>query len=268
MTHKSLVALLSLLLCACTSGPFKINQSGHVAEVVDERPKTATRKTGFQVLIIPSGAVSTSVISDKASSAGGILGSMIVGPIAGFAGSMAGSTAASHAVSEAEAKATLDEERQDMVQAVSNANLPVDFAKRIADQLSRCGIDTAIYSQTLDANKANWMQSNLNLPASFTEQAAPYRFFMQVGVTTLQVRSGLKDNTLEGAAYIRVYETRSLRQIGRYAGNTGKTGSVTLQQFNAAESDRIRELTQAAQGVSQYLASRTGTDICSIMRKF
>ncbi len=268
MNQKTFTTLLSLLLCACTSGPFKINQSGHAAEVVDERPRTVVHKTGFQVLIIPSGAVSTSVISDKAGTAGGILGSMVVGPIAGLAGSLAGSTAGSHAASEAEAKATLKEERQDMVQAVSSANLPVYFASRIAEQLNGCGIDTVIYAQTLDTNKANWSQSNLNLPAGFTEQAAPYRFFIQAGVTSVQVKSGLKDNTLEGAAYVRVYETRSLRQIGRYADNTGKTGSVTLQQFNAAEPDRIRELAQAAKGVSQYLASGIGTDICSVMRKF
>ena len=96
--HKPfyLHALLLLCLTACTSGPLKINQSGQVADVVDTAPRSAPKKGTFRVLIIPSGAITTSVISDKTSTAGGILGSMVVGPIAGLAGSLAGSTAGSH----------------------------------------------------------------------------------------------------------------------------------------------------------------------------
>ena len=269
--HKRtyLFALLLVCLTACTSGPLKINQSGHMAEVVDTRSLTApSRKISYSVLVIPSGAVATSIVSDKAGTAGGILGSMIVGPIAGLAGSLAGSTAGSEAVSKAEASATLKENRQDVVQAISAANLPLDFATRLVNQLNQCGIDASIYSQTLDAEKSTWPKDNLNLPADFPQQAAAYRFFMQAGVTTLQVKTGLRDDTLEGSAYVRVYETHSLRQMGRYTESTGKTGSITLNQFNASEPARIRELSQAAKGVSQYLASGIGTDICSIMRKF
>lgn len=268
--HKPfyLHALLLLCLTACTSGPLKINQSGQVADVVDTAPRSAPKKGTFRVLIIPSGAITTSVISDKASTAGGILGSMVVGPIAGLAGSLAGSTAGSHVASQAEASATLKENRQDVVQAVSAANLPVYFSNRIAEQLNNCGIDAVIYPQALDTDKATWFQSNLNLPADFPQYAAPYRFFLQAGMTSIQVKNGLTDNALEGAAYVRVYETRRLRQIGRYSDNTGKTGSVTLNKFSASEPERIQELSQAAKGTAQYLASGIGTDICSIMRKF
>ena len=70
--HKPfyLHALLLLCLTACTSGPLKINQSGQVADVVDTAPRSAPKKTTFRVLIIPSGAITTSVISDKTSTAG------------------------------------------------------------------------------------------------------------------------------------------------------------------------------------------------------
>ncbi len=273
MTRKTTLTTFSLfVLCtsigACTSGPLKINQSGQVADVVETSPRMPPPKTRFRVLVIPSGAISTSVVSDKAGTAGGILGSMVVGPIAGLAGSLAGSTAGSHAASQAEASATLKENRQDIVQAVSAANLPVYFSARIADQLNNCGIDAVVYPQALDTDKANWFQSNLNLPADFPQQAAPYRFFLQAGMKSIQVKNGLSDNTLEGAAYVRVYETRRLKQIGRYSDNTGKTGSVNLNKFTASEPERIQELSQAAKGTAQYLASGIGTDICSIMRKF
>jgi hypothetical protein len=273
MTKKTpLTIIVCLTLCsaisACTSGPLKINQSGKSAEVIEVSPKQALPKAQFSVVIIPSGAITTSVISDKASSAGGILGSMVVGPIAGLAGSFAGSTAGSHAASQAEASATIKEDRQDVVQAVRAANLPIYFSTRLADQLNNCGIKAELYPQALDTEKANWFESNLNLPADFPQQAVPYRFFLQAGMTSIQVKNGLTDNTLEGSAYVRVYETRRLKQIGRYSDSTGKTGSVTLNKFTASEPERIQELSQAAKGAAQYLASGIGTDICSIMRKF
>jgi hypothetical protein len=267
-TLPLILLFASALLAACTSGPLKINQSGQTAIVVDSVPTAPASKTGFKVLIIPSGAVSTSVISDKAGTAGGIVGSMIVGPIAGLAGSLAGSTAGSHVTSEAEANVTLNESRQDISQAVSDARLPAIFSADIATQLSHCGIDAAIYPQTLEANNSSWFKNNLTLPANFPEEATPYRFFLQAGIQSIRVRNGLVDNTLEGAAYVRVYETRSLRQIGRYADQTGKSGSVTLKNFTARESVRIEELTKASRDVTRYLASGIGRDICSIMRNF
>jgi len=255
-------------MSACTSGPLKINQSGQSAEVIDTSPTQGQPKTQFSVMIIPSGAITTRVISDKASMAGGILGSMVVGPIAGLAGSLAGSTAGSHAAAQAEASATLKEDRQDVVEAVRAANLPVYFSTRLADQLNRCGIQAVVYPQALDSDRVNWFESNLNLPGDFPQQAAPYRFFLQAGMTSIQVKNSLTDNTLEGSAYVRVYETRRLKQIGRYSDRTGQTGSVSLYKYNASEPERIQELSQAARGVAQYLASGIGTDICSIMRKF
>lgn len=273
MTKKrTFPTLTGLILCtalsACVSGPFKINQSGRVAEVLDSAPKPAPQKTHFTVMIIPSGAITASIISDKTGTAGGVLSSMIIGPIAGLAGSFAASTAGSHAASQAEAKATLKEEQQDVLQAVKDANLQVFFSNRMADQLKNCGIDAVIYPQTLETDQANWFQKNLQLPGDFPQQVAPYRFFLQAGVTSLQIRSGLSDNTLEGGAYVRVYETSTLRQIGRYSERSGQTGSMTLHQFTAKEAERIQELSLAAKGIAQYLANGIGTDICSIMRKF
>jgi hypothetical protein len=64
------------VVSACVSGPFKINQSGKPADVVDDRPQRPVRQATYQVLVIPSGAVETSYISDKTSTIGGFISTL------------------------------------------------------------------------------------------------------------------------------------------------------------------------------------------------
>ena len=267
----SLNALLTVALCSilsgCVSGPFKINQSGQSADVIDETTAQPIRQLPYQVLIIPSGAVKTSYISDKTSTIGGFLGSIVVGPVAGVVGGLAGSTAGSAAASHAEETASKNVDSQDVAQAIAPVNLPVYFAQKLALQLKTCGITSAIYPETLESTRINWTESHLALPAGFRERAAPYRFFMQVGVTNVKLRSGLKDDTLEGDAFVRVYESRSLKQIGRYAYSSGTTGSVTLRHYSKSP-QQASELAQASKSVTQYLVSGIATDMCAIMKKF
>lgn len=267
-THTLLAFALCFSLSGCVSGPFKINQSGKSADVVDENATRPVRQAAYQVLIIPSGAVKTSYISDKTSTIGGFLGSMVVGPIAGVVGGLAGSTAGSAAASHAEETASKDVDSQDVAQAIAPANLPVYSAQKLAVQLKGCGINAEIYPETLEQTKTNWNESHLTLPSGFREYAAPYRFFIQVGVTSIKLRSGLKDDTLEGDAFVRVYETRSLKQIGRYAYNSGTTGSVTLTHYSKTSPQQATELAQASKAVTQYLVSGIGTDMCTIMKRF
>ena len=274
MSKKStyLNALHAIALCSilsgCVSGPFKINQSGKAADVIDENAAQPIRQVPYQVLIIPSGAVKTSYISDKTSTIGGFLGSMVVGPVAGVVGGLAGSTAGSAAASHAEESASKNIDSQDVAQAIAPVNLPVYFAQKLAIQLKTCGINSAVYPETLEPTKVNWTETHLALPAGFRERAAPYRFFMQVGVTNVKLRSGLKDDTLEGDAFVRVYESSSLKQIGRYAYSSGTTGSVTLQHYSKTSPQQASELAQASKSVTQYLVSGIATDMCAIMKKF
>ena len=263
-----LTLVMSLLLSACVSGPFKINQSGHSADVVDTRPQQAVRPVSYQVLIIPSGAIKTSYISDKTSTIGGFIGSMVVGPVAGVVGGLAGSTAGSAAASNAEEAASKNVDSQDVAQAIGPANLPVYFAHKLADQLKGCGIDATVYSETLEPSQVNWSETHLNLPAKFSQDVSPYRFFLQAGVTQISLRSGLKDDTLEGAAFVRVYETRSLKQIGRYSYKSGTTGSITLEHYSKTSPQQASELAQASKAVTQYLVSGIATDMCSVMKRF
>ncbi len=269
-THaKTLLAFtLCLSLSGCVSEPFKINQSGKSADVVDGSPPEPVRQAPYQVLIIPSGAVKTTYISDKTSTIGGFLGSMVVGPVAGVVGGLAGSTAGSAAASHAEETASKNVDSQDVAQAIAPVNLPVYFAQKLAIQLKTCGINAALYPETLDPTRINWNEAHLTLPAGFKESAAPYRFFMQAGVTSMKLRSGLKDDTLEGDAFVRVYESRSLKQIGRYAYSSGTTGSVTLHHYSKTSSQQASELAQASKAVTQYLVSGIGTDMCTIMKRF
>jgi outer membrane lipoprotein SlyB len=266
---KALFAFVIILsLSGCVSGPFKINQSGKSADVVDESATPPTRQVPYQVLIIPSGAVKTSYISDKTSSLGGFLGSMVVGPVAGVVGGLAGSTAGSAAASHAEETASKNIDSQEVAQAIAPVNLPVYFAQKLAVQLKACGINSGIYPDTLEPTKTNWSDSHLTLPSGFRESVAPYRFFIQAGVTGIKLRSGLVDDTLEGDAFVRVYETRSLKQIGRYAYNTGSTGSITLHHYSKASPQQAAELAQASKAVTQYLVSGIATDMCAIMKRF
>lgn len=258
----------SLLATACVSGPFKINQSGKPAEVVDTRPPQDVRKVSYQVLIIPSGAIKTSYISDKTSTVGGFIGSMVVGPVAGVIGGLAGSTAGSAAASNAEEAASKNVDSQDVAKAIGPANLPVYFSQRLTEQLKGCGIDATLYPDTLEPTQINWSETHLNLPAIISQDAAPYRFFLQAGVTQINLRSGVKDDTLEGAAYVRVYETRSLKQIGRYSYKTGTTGSVTLDHYSKTSPQQAAELAQASKAVAQYLVSGIATDMCAVMKRF
>ena len=267
-TPRLVSVILSILITGCVSGPFKINQSGKAAQVVDDRPQQTVKPTNYQVLIIPSGAVETAYISDKTSTIGGVIGSMVVGPVAGLVGSLAGSTAGSAAASNAEESASKNIDSKDIAQAISAVNLPVYLSQKLADQLKKCGIESAIYPETLDPQSIKWTQSHLVLPSSFKESAAPYRFFLQAGVVNMKLRSGLKDDTLEGAAYVRVYETHSLKQIGRYRYNSGTTGSVTLHHYSKTSPQQTNELAQAAKAVTQYLVSGIATDMCTIMKRF
>ena len=263
-----LTIAFSFLVSACVSGPFKINQSGKPAEVADDRPQRPVRQATYQVLVIPSGAIETSYISDKTSTIGGFLGSMVVGPVAGVVGGLAGSTAGSAAASSAEEAASKNVDSKEVAQAIAPVNLPVYFAQKLSDQLKTCGIDSKVYSETLEPTEVNWAESHLTLPARFRESAAPYRFFLQAGVTKIKLRSGLKDDTLEGAAYVRVYETGTLKQIGRYSYNSGTTGSVTLNHYSKASTQQAAEVAQASKTVTQYLVSGIATDMCTIMKKF
>ena len=263
-----LVFALGSCLYGCASGPFKINQSGKSAEVVDESAAQPIRQRSYQVLIIPSGAVQTTYISDKTSTIGGFLGSMVVGPVAGVVGGLAGSTAGSAAASHAEESASKNVDSLDVAQAIAPVNLPVYFTQKLAGQLKTCGIDSAIYQDTLEPTKTNWSESHLTLPSGFRDNAAPYRFFIQAGVTNIKLRSGLKDDTLEGAAFVRVYETSSLKQIGRYGYNSGTTGSVTLHHYSKTSPQQAAELAQASKAVTQYLVSGIATDMCAIMKRY
>lgn len=264
--------LLTTAICiigtGCVSGPFKINQSGKAAEVVDDGPQKPIRQAGYQVLIVPSGAIEATYISDKTSTIGGFIGSMVVGPVAGVVGSLAGSTAGSAAASSAEASASKNVDSKEIAQAIGPVNLPVYFAHKLADQLKSCGIDSAVYPETLAPTNLQWEQTHLVLPQNFKADATPYRFFLQAGVTQIKLRSGIKDDTLEGAAFVRVYETRSLKQIGRYSYNSGTTGSVTLKHYSKTSSQQATELAQASKAVTQYLVSGIATDMCTIMKKF
>lgn len=259
---------LCVLVSGCVSGPFKINQSGKTADVVDDRPQQPTRKAAYQVLIIPSGAVETTYISDKTSTIGGFIGSMVVGPVAGVVGGLAGSTAGSTAAANVEEAASKNVDSKNLAQAIRPVNLPVYFAQKLADQLKNCGIDSTVYPEVLEPTQNNWGETHLNLPAHFNQDAAPYRFFLQAGVTKIKLRSGIKDDTLEGAAFVRVYETRSLKQIGRYSYNSGTTGSVTLNHYSKTSPQQATELAQASKTVTQYLVSGIATDMCTIMKKF
>lgn len=259
---------IGISLTACVSGPLKMNQSGKSADVVDSRPQQAIRQLSYQILIIPSGAVETSYISDKSSTIGGVLGSMVVGPIAGAIGGLVGSTAGSTAASSAEESASKKIDSKDVAQAIAPVNLPVYFSQKLAEQLKTCGIESVLYPETLEPTQIKWQETHLNLPGSFRQSAAPYRFFVQAGVTKIKLRSGLKDDTLEGDAFVRVYETSSLKQIGRYTYSTGTTGSVTLNHYGKNTPDNASELAQASKAVTQYLVSGIGTDMCAVMKRF
>lgn len=260
--------ILALLVSACVSGPLKINQSGKAAEVIDDRAPAPIKKLSYQVLIIPSGGIQTSYISDKTSTVGGFLGSMVVGPIAGVVGGLAASTAGSAAASNAEEAASRNVDSKDVAQAIAPVNLPVYLAQKLSDQLKGCGIDTVVYPQTLDPDRINWDATHLTLPAGFRDNLTPYRFFLQAGIVNIKLRSGLKDDTLEGSAFVRVYESRSLKQIGRYSYSSGTTGSVTLNHYSKTSPKQATELAQASRAVTQYLASGIGTDMCAVMKKF
>lgn len=266
--RKSCYSALCILAVGCTSGPFKINQSGNIAEVIDDRPQHPVKQAAFRVLIIPSGAVQTTYLSDKTSALGGIVGSMVISPIAGLAGSIAGSTAGSAASAHAEEAASRNIDSQDISQAIRPANLPVYFSEKLSEQLKNCGIESSVYTQTLEPTRINWADTHLNLPSGFATSLSPYRFFLQAGVTQIKLRSGLKDDTLEGNAFVRVYESRSLKQMGRYSYSTGTTGSVTLHHYSRTSPQQSAELAQAAKAVSQYLASGIANDMCSIMQNF
>lgn len=268
-TLKTLLLLaIGINLLACSSGPFKWNQSDQPAAVQDNTNLPKPTVSSFSVLVVPSGAIRTQYISDKTSTAAGVLGSMVVGPIAGAVGGLVGSTASSTAASSAEEHASRSLDSSDVAQAVIPIQLQQVFAGLLTDKLNQCGIRAVTQPTLLNPTQADWSKTHLVLPADFTTEAAPYRFFVESGVLGLQVRDALTDTTMEGNAYARVYETKTLRQIGRYSSKTGSTGSVTLNAYSNSNTQKTAELQKASQQVAQYLAGRIATDMCDIMRRF
>ena len=259
---------IALLLSACSSGPLKWNQASQPAAVQDNTNLPKARQSSYTVLIVPSGAVKTSYISDKTSTVGGFLGSMVVGPIAGAVGGLAGSTAGSSAASTAEENASRNIDSSDIARAVAPAQLPQTFANQLSEKLAQCGIRAEVSPTLLNPDTADWPKKHLVLPAELHRDAESSRFIVEAGVTGLQVRAALKDTTLEGDAYVRVYETKTLKQIGRYTYKTGSSGSVTLTAYSAKDARKTSELQTASRQVAQYLAGGIANDMCAIMARF
>lgn len=259
---------LGLLLTACSSGPFKWNQSGQSAAVQDNPDLPKPKAVAYTVLIAPSGAIRTQYISDRTATAAGVVGSMVVGPIAGAIGGLVGSTASSTAASSAEEKASRNIDSSDIAQAVAPMQLQSIFSGALADKLNLCGIRAVVHPTLLNPDKPDWSTTHLVLPPQFMRDAEPHRFFVETGVLGLQVRAALTDTTMEGNAYARVYETQSLKQIGRYAKKTGSSGSITLNNYGAGTPQETAELQRSAKLVAQHLASGIASDMCAIMRRF
>ncbi len=266
---KTLLALaIGITLVACSSGPFKWNQSGRSAVVQDNPDLPKPKAAAFTVLIAPSGAIRTQYISDRTATAAGLVGSMVVGPVAGAIGGLVGSTASSTAAASAEEKASRNIDSSDIAQAVTPIQLQVFFANALADKLNQCGIPATVHPALLNPDKVDWSTTHLVLPPDFMRAAEPNRFFVETGVLGLQVRAALTDTTMEGDAYARVYETRSLKQIGRYAKKTGSSGSISLNSYGAGTPQETAELQRSAKLVAQHLAGGIATDMCAIMRRF
>ena len=265
-THLLILAIV-ITTCACSSGPFKWNQSAP-ATVVENDTLPKPRESAFSVLIVPSGAINTRYISDKTSTLVGIVSSMVVGPIAGAVGGFIGSTAGGAAAASAEEKASAHLDSREVVEALRPVQLPQYFAASLSEKLNQCGIRTAIHPTLLNPDNPNWSTSHLVLPAGFMETATPYRFFVEAGIVGIQIRDALTATTMEGNAYARVYETSSRRQIGRYADKTGSSGSVTLNAYGKNSEVSVSELQQASRQVSRHLAGGIARDMCAIMRRF
>lgn len=260
MMRSSGILLLTLTmglhLTACSSGPLKWNQANKPAPVVENEAIPKAKPATFSILIVPSGAIKTNYISDKTSTAGGILDSMVVA-----------STAGSSAAASAEEQASRNIDSSDITQAIAPIPLPQYFAGALLDRLAQCGIRAVIYPSLLNPTNADWSTTHLKLPSDFMRDAEAHRFFVEANLIGLQVRAGLKDSTLEGDAYARVYETRSLRQIGRYAYKTGSSGSVTLHAYSNRDAGKNIELQKAATQVAQYLAGGIARDMCAVMAR-
>lgn len=266
--HPSLLALVIVITVGgCSSGPFKLNQSSPAA-VIDNTVLAKPSESAFTVLIVPSGSIKTRYISDKTSSAAGVVGTMIVGPIAGAVGGLIGSTASSTAASSAEEKASAHLDSSDVLQALRPVQLAQFFATSLSDRLNQCGIRTAIHPTLLHPGNPDWSTTHLVLPPGFIGNAAPYRFFVEAGMVGIQIRDALTDTTMEGNAYARVYETSTRRQMGRYAEKTGSSGSVTLTAYGKNNDTSITELQQASKQVARYLAGGIARDMCDIMRRY
>lgn len=262
-----LALAIVIAIGGCSSGPLKWNQSTPAA-VVDNDALPKPRESKYSVLIVPSGAIKTRYISDKTSTAAGVIGTMVVGPIAGAVGGLVGSTASSTAASSAEEKASAHLDSSDVVEALRPVQLPQYFASSLADKLGQCGIRTTIYPTLLNPDNPDWSTTHLVLPPGFIDDAAPNRFFIEAGMVGIQIRDSLTDTTMEGNAYARVYETRSRRQIGRYSDKTGSSGSVTLKAYGKGNDTATVEMQQASKQVARYLASGIAKDMCDIMRRY
>ncbi len=262
-----LILAIVISMAACSSGPFKLNQSPAVA-VVDNGAIPKPRESSFSVLIVPSGAIKTRYMSDKTSAAAGVVSSMIIGPIAGAVGSLVGSTASSAAAASAEENASAKLDSSDVVTALRPVQLPQYFAITLGEKLGQCGIRSAIHPALLNPDNPDWFITHLVLPPGFNDEVAPYRFFIEAGVVGIQIRDALTATTMEGNAYARVYETRSRRQIGRYSDKTGSSGSVTLKAYGKGNDAATAEMQQASKLIARYLASGIAKDMCDVMRRF
>lgn len=267
--RPSTLLLLAIVISVigCSSGPLKWNQTAAPVAVVDNAALPKPRPSSFTVLIIPSGAIQTRYISDKTSTAGGLLGSMVVGPVAGVVGGLIGSTAGSTAASSAEENASKQIDSSDIAQAIGPMQLPRYFAASLSERLNQCGIRTVVHTALLNPDNPDWATTHLVLPSGLRDALPPYRFFVEAGVIGIQVRAALKDTTMEGDAYARVYESQSLRQIGRYGYKTGSSGSVTLSTYGSNDNAKNAELQKASRQVTDYLAGGIANDMCAIMTK-
>lgn len=267
--HRRYLWVLAMVMTlgGCSSGPFKWNQSAPAA-VVENEALPKPRESKYSVLIVPSGAIKTRYISDKTSTAAGVIGTMVVGPIAGAVGGLVGSTASSAAAASAEESASAKLDSSDVVTALRPVQLPQYFATTLGEKLGQCGIRSAIHPALLSPDNPDWSTTHLVLPPGFTDDAAPYRFFIEAGMVGIQIRDALTATTMEGNAYARVYETRSRRQIGRYSDKTGSSGSVTLKAYGKGNDAATAEMQQASKLVARYLASGIAKDMCDVMRRF
>lgn len=257
MNKHWIFALVSpLLLGACTSGPFKLNQSTHEAPVIDQSGLKPQTSTNFQVLIFPSGAIKSTYTGNSTVD----ISHQVMDSVSTTYDRLRGTADQKPPLQKLNAAA--------ISSAITPELLSVYFATRLADRLNSCGIQSTVYPNLVNANNPNWTKQKWALPAGFAPDSSQYRFLVEAGVRTIDVQVGLTDKTLQATSYVRVFETNSLKQIGRYAGSTGVTGSVSLQHLNDTADRRNAEIGKASRQATQFMVQSVGADMCSIMTNF